>query len=417
MKPFQLIVIALFIIAAVVGLLVFAGSNTGGGNQNTIGEVIIWGVLPQEQVRDALSIIRNDREDFDQVAYFEVPLTEFGDVYTEALAVGRGPDLVLIPHELIQDERETLRTISSDSLSTRTFEDLFIDAANIVREGDQYVGIPVGVDPLVMFFNRTHFNQARVSETPRFWEQFSGLTPQFVERVDSFGLARSFVALGSYENIRHADKILASLFFQVGSPIIDSSGRPALTGTQYENVESALRFFAGFANPNTSIYSWNRTLREDRQAFLAQELSIYLAPASEAPSLEAANPNLSFGVSTFPQLEGGTPVLYGSVYLLAIPRASQNTLGAQSVAFAFANRNEADILSQLTDMTPLRRDLLSVSQNTPWKAVAYEESFITQGWRSPQPEAVDRIFSAMVEDVVSGRSSAEEALETAAEEL
>lgn len=413
MKPFQLILVITFVIFAIIGLLVFAGGGGGGSNKNAIGDVVIWGTLPKEDVRNALASIRTLRNDFDGVTYSEVALDEFHTTYIEALAVGRGPDLILIPHTLLLAEEETLSPISFNTLSLRDFQDTFVDAANIVV-GEGYAAVPVGVDPLITYYNKSMFNAVRVSEVPKFWEQFIGLAPKFVERTAGSVLERSFVALGSYENIRHADNILASFFFQVGTPIRDAVGNIALAGAENKNTESALRFYSEFANPSTSAYSWNKSLKEDRQAFLANELALYFAPASEGETLATANPNISIGTAAFPQLEGGNPVVYGDVYLLGVPKGGRNSTAAKTAALAFISTNVAAAFSNATDIAPVRRDLLNNSQSDPRIDLAYEEAFIARGWLSPQPVTVDSIFSDMVDDVVSGRSDAEEALLKAA---
>jgi len=416
MKPFQLILVGVFVIFAIIGLLVFAGGGSSGANKNTIGDVVIWGTLPKEDVRDALDGARALRNDFDGVTYIEVALDEFHTTYTEALAVGRGPDVILIPHTLLLAEQETLSPISFDTFSLRDFQDAFVDAANIVVE-DGYAAIPIGVDPLITYYNKSMFNSARVSEAPGFWEQFVGLTPKFVERKAGSVLENSFVALGAYENIRHADNILASFFFQVGTPIRDATGKISLAGNENKNTESALRFYSEFANPSTSAYSWNKSLKEDRQTFLSNELAMYFAPASEGKDLEETNPNISIGTAAFPQLEGGDPVVYGDVYLLGVPKNARNLVAAKTAMLAFVNANVAAAFSSATDIAPVRRDLLNNSQNNPRMDLAYEEAFIAKGWLSPQPVRVDAIFSAMVDDVVSGRSDAEEALLKAARSL
>lgn len=416
MKPFQLILVAVFVVFAIIGLLVFAGGGSGGSGKNTIGDIVIWGTLPKEEVRIALAEARSIRNDFDGVTYIEVPLDEFHTTYTEALARDRGPDIVLIPHTLLLAEQETLSPISFDTFGLRDFQDAFIDAANIVV-GEGYAGIPVGVDPLITYYNKNMFNAARVNEAPEFWEQFVGLTPKFVERKTGSVLESSFVALGAYENIRHADNILASFFFQVGAPIKDAAGNVALAGAENKNTESALRFYSEFANPSTSAYSWNKSLKEDRQAFLANELALYFAPASEGRGLTEANPNISIGTAAFPQLEGASPVVYADVYFLAVPKAARNVVAAKTAALAFVNKNIAAAFAKATDITPVRRDLLGSSQDDPRIDLAYEEAFIAKGWLSPQPAQLDIIFSAMVDDVVSGRSDAEEALLKAARSL
>lgn len=408
MKPFQLILTAAFVIFAIIGLLVFAGSD-GGRSKNTIGTVVIWGTLPRDQVRDVLTDVRTLRADFDAVTYTEVSLDDFHTTYIEALAANRGPDMILVPHTLLLAEKETLSPISFETISIRDFADTFIDAADIVVDTG-YLGVPIGVDPLVMYYNKTMFNSKRINEAPRFWEQFIGLTPNFVEKTGGFFLQKSFVALGAYTNIRHAEKILASFFFQVGSPIRDTAGKISLTGGDNQDAESALRFYTEFANPNTSAYSWNKSMQEDRQSFLANTLAIYFAPASEGKSLAAANPNLSIGTAAFPQLEGGNPVVYADVYMLATPKGARNVIASKTAALAFTAENVADVFSKKTGMAPVRRSLLGERQSNPLLDLAYNEAFIAKGWLSPQPVTLDAVFSAMVDSVVSGRSTAEEAL-------
>lgn len=415
MKPFQLILTIGFAIFAIIGLLVFAGANPSN-NQNSIGEVVIWGTLPKEQVRGTLSQVRDQRNDFERVSYVEVDSDEFIDSYIQALATNRGPDMILIPHELLYAVSETLSPISFETYAPRDYNDAFVDAADVLITENGYLGVPVGVDPLVAFYNQTHLNSARVSEAPGFWEQFIGLTPRFVEKTGSFSLEKSFVALGAYSNITHAEKIIASFFFQVGSPIRDSQGRIELIGGESEDTESALRFYTEFANPNTSAYSWNKSLERDQRAFLLGDLTMYFAPASEGRVLAETNPNLSFAAAPFPQLEGGIPVTYGSVYVLAVPQEARSVVGAKTAALAFVNQNAAASFSSTTNIAPARRNLLSNRQTDPILDLAYNEAFISRAWLSPQPEDLDEVFSAMVDDVVSGRSDALEAL-TKAERL
>jgi ABC-type glycerol-3-phosphate transport system substrate-binding protein len=105
------------------------------------------------------------------------------------------------------------------------------------------------------------------------------------------------------------------------------------------------------------------------------------------------------------------------VYLLGVPKNGRNVVASKTAALAFISANMAAAFSNATDIAPVRRDLLNDSQNNPRIDLAYEEAFIAKGWLSPQPSQVDAVFSAMVDDVVSGRSDAEEALLKAARSL
>lgn len=419
MKPFQIIILAIFGFLALIGLLVFAGGGSSNRGNN-IGEVVVWGVLPREEVNTVLNEIRNYRDDFDRISYVEVGEEQFYSAYVEAVAAGRGPDLILIPHELLRQTAPSLATISFDTYPLRDFTDTFVDGGSIVISQNGYYGVPVGIDPLIMYYNRSMFNTARITQAPQYWEQFIGLVPRITERGPGSTLEKSFVALGAYNNITHAAKILGNFFFQVDVPMTDNSGRITFDEKGSSSValgESALRFYTGFANPNTSAYSWNAGIDSDRQAFLRGDLAIYFAPASEAEELHLANPNLSFGTAAFPQLEEGAPVTYGSIYLLAAPRGGGNVTGALTAALAFIAKNEAALLSTYADFAPVRRDLLAEAQTDPVRDLAYEAALISRGWFSPQPGALNDAFSAMVEDVVSGRLNASDAISKAARAL
>lgn len=419
MKPFQLIILVGFGFLAFIGLIVFAGSNQNRTASN-IGTVVIWGTLPREEVNQVLSDIRDVRDDFDAVTYAEVSPARFYNSYIEALAADRGPDLVLIPHEELRAIQETIRPFSFESLPLRSFQDAYIDGANLALIEGGYYGVPVGIDPLIMFFNRSIFNTARISTPPKYWEQFIGLVPRVVEKTGTFTITQSFVAFGAYNNIQHAGKIISNLFFQVGTPIVNAQLRPVFADKgngQVAVAESALRFFTSFSNPNTSAYSWSSGLSGDRDLFARGDLAIYFAPASEYKTLQGLAPNISIGTAAFPQLEEGSPVVYGSVYMFVVPRASKNSVGAQRVALAFTNAELADFFSQATGVTPLHRALLARSQSDPVRALAHDAAFIAKGWLSPQPSVLNSIFSAMVEDVVSGRRDADAALSEASRQL
>lgn len=420
MKPFQLIILAGFGLLALIGLIVFAGANQTS-RSGGVGSVAMWGTLPQEEIDAVLRDIRDIREDFDGITYSEVPPSRFYNTYIEALAADRGPDLVLIPHEQLVAIQETIQPLSFESFSLRNFQDTYIDGADIALLEGGYYGMPIGIDPLIMFYNRSILNAARISEPPQYWEQFIGLVPSVVEKTGSFGLERSFVAFGAYQNVEHAAKIISNLFFQVGTPIVDENQRPVFANkgnAQVAVAESALRFFTSFANPNTSAYSWSSGLRNDQEVFIRGDLALYFAPASESQELEGLSPAFTIGTAPFPQLEGGNPVVYGSVYMLVVPRASKNNTGAQRVAFTFANTPTlVDLFSQATDIAPLHRTLLAQAPQDPIRALAYDAAFLAKGWLSPQPTLLNQAFSAMVEDVVSGRRDADDALTEAARKL
>ena len=160
-------------------------------------------------------------------------------------------------------------------------------------------------------------------------------------------VTKSLIALGTYENIENARAILSLLFMQAGYKMSERSEsgyrsdlmdvRSGMLGAS--PAESALNFYTEFANPTKTVYSWNRSLPNNRQAFLAGDVALYLGFASERAGLAEANPNLDFDMATTPNPGTATTrMTYGKAYAFAIPRASKNAQAFLRKRFQFLHQ-------------------------------------------------------------------------------
>ena len=92
---FQVLVMVFSGIFAVIALIIF--SQYKGSDQEKIQPVTIWGVIEKEQFNKFITKLK-DNEDtatiLDHVTYIQKDLEKFDDEFVEALALGKGPDLV-----------------------------------------------------------------------------------------------------------------------------------------------------------------------------------------------------------------------------------------------------------------------------------------------------------------------------------
>lgn len=424
MKPFHIIALSFFGIFALIGLLVFAGSGSFGGQKEPpIGPVVIWGILPKDAVESMLQNIRRDNPQFKTVTYTEVFPEDFHQAFTEAVAVGKGPDLVLLSQEFLLSEEEKLSLIPDTAYTRRDYLDTFAQPGEIFLVSNGTEGLPVLIDPLVMFYNRDLLDTAGIANPPQKWESFFGLVPKVSRIRSDFSVARSFVALGTFDNIPFARDILSALFFQAGTPIVQESARGLAAvladtnGGSSAPTESSLRFYTEFANPKKTAYSWSPASPSARDAFIAGDLALYFAPASEEARLRNLNPNLNFDVAPFPQPELlSRPVTAARVYAYSIPRTAKNPRGALNVAVRLTQKNPTQFLADTLRTAPARRDLL-VRQKDPMLDVYYRSALIAKSWLSPQPQTVDQIFGAMVNSVITGKDDVRGALLRASQEI
>ncbi len=421
MRPFNAIVLVIFAVLALVGVFVFATFTSS--QQDVIGKVEIWGSIPNEVMDDALTAVRDGRNDFQEVSYREYPEADLVPSLVKAIASGTGPDAVLFPSASVLADGDKLQHISFNTLSRREFQDTFVEAGELFLVDDGVLGLPLTIDPLVMYWNRTMLQNAGVARPPRSWDEVAELAPRLSKKTDAGTLTASAVALGEWGNVAHAKEILMTVFTQLGVPVLvrDVEGGwgvslVAQADSRVQPGESALRFYTEFSDPVKPVYAWNRSERLSRDAFTAGTLALYFAPASELRSIRAANPNLNFDVAPMPVAVGGGEGAAARLLALAIPNGAQNPDGAETAIQLLTSSEVSSLIADALLLPSPRRDVGGVGQDA-FQTVFRSAALKAFAFPDPDPIESDVIFARMVGNVSSGRLRVGEALRDAEEEL
>lgn len=426
-KPFQIVLLAVFGVLMLLGLVLFANFGGFGNASAKVGQVTIWGTLPQNSMETVLNSLRATNPDYQGVSYVQVDESTFDNDLAQAIATGNSPDLLLISQELLATEQNKLSVIPNSVISERSFLDAYLPISELFLAVDGTYGIPFAVDPLVMYYNRTALVTAGIATPPSTWEGITSLTEQLT-RTASGAVAESTIPFGSYGNVENARALISLLLLQAGNPIttVSTSGiQGQLTSTGPDNAavtpaQSALSFYTQFSDPVKTVYTWNNAISSARQAFLAGTLVFYPGFASELPGIKAANPNLDFDMTVIPQPQTSPRVkwlTYGRVYAFAVPAAAKNPKGGMGAGLALASSQLAPAVSQALSMAPATKEALAPAANDRYAPVYYPQALIAKGWLSPSPATTDSIFSTMISNVTSGRMGIAEALSTANQAL
>ncbi|MDP3958286.1 MAG: extracellular solute-binding protein [bacterium] len=423
-STFQMTLLAVFGFFAVVAIFAFAGLIPifQKGDEVT-GNVVMWGTMPAAALESVLDEIMREETGL-KLSYVEKSAATFDDEFIEALAARRGPDLFFLPQDYILKYEDKVFAIPYESFSEREFKDSYVEEGELYLTPSGALGLPVVVDPMVMYWNRDLFATEGIANPPALWEEFLVLPSKLTKRDGAGNVRQSAVSLGEFANVHHAKDIIAMLMLQLGNPIVarDEAGRPASTlldgAGAVQPGESSLRFFVGFSDPAKPTYSWNRSLAPSRQAFAAGKSAVYFGYASEFLDMRARNPHLNFDVARVPQVRGAkTRVNFGRVEALAITRASQNPRAAFYAAGLIASADRAAALAEKRHLSPARRGLLGATPKDPYLAIFYESALTARGWLDPSPAETDRIFEEMVGNITSGKYRVSEALTAARDEL
>lgn len=421
---FQGILLGVFGIGALLGLFAFSTYNSKG-TQSGPGTVVIWGELPAEGFNSMLTTLGQTNKDLKGVTYHEHDGATIKNDLTTAIATGHAPDLVLISQEDVHSLVPVLQPVPPATLSQTTFENAFVQEAQLFESANGAYGVPFLVDPLVLFANRTILSSDGIPQAPTTWEALTGLVPKVATLTQTGALTRFLVALGTYSNVHDARGILSALFLQTGVPITVTSQVGYTTASLSGNSQSGepagqavLRFYTQFADPSKVSYTWDASQPDSEQAFVAGDSALYIGYASEAKYLAQANPNLNFSVSALPQPQTATvKTTYGLVYAFAVPRGATNPTGGYQFAALLSNSAQQQVAANALGLAPASIAALGTLPGDPVLDVAYASALYARGWLSPAPTDTDRVFSSMINNVISGSLTLQTALAGAEQSL
>ncbi|MEK7180086.1 MAG: extracellular solute-binding protein, partial [Patescibacteria group bacterium] len=419
---FQVIVTLIFSFFIVVGVIIFSTSR--GSSTRPENNITVWGILPESSFSTLLRDypIGKDKEFI--ITYVQKRAATFDQEFIGALAENKGPDIIFLPHDSMWKHQNKIFPISYQTFSERKFKDTFVEEGELYLTSGGILGLPILVDPLVMYWNRDMFSNASISKAPEYWDEFFDLAQKLTKKDQSFNITESGVSLGEFRNVNNAKEILSALIMQAGSSITartDNAVTVVLNERMGQAVipaEAAVNFYTEFSNPIKLFYSWNRSLPRSDNFFTGGDLGIYFGFASEFSQIKEKNPNINFDVAPFPQSrESKTKITYGSMQALSVVKNSKNIVAAIQVALALTDRERSAAVSTLAKLPPVRRDLLSQTPSDAYNILFWEGALRSRAWIDPDSTATENIMLNMIESITAGRLRTSQAISRAHAEI
>lgn len=418
MTKFQLIFTGIFAAFIVIGVIVFSISKSS--NSDLVENVTMWGPLSEEDFSLFWDNLPISQDKTVNINYVQKAPEQFDNDFIEALASGKGPDVFFLSNDSILRHKDKILVIPYDSYSERIFKDTFIEEGELFLTPDGILALPFIVDPLVMYWNRDIFSNVGISKPPVVWNDLNNLTKVFTQKDNSLNITQSAISFGEFRNVTNAKEILSALFLQWGTAITANLSDGRVVSDLDKEVsgispaEAAMSFYTEFANPVKTFYSWNRSLPKSEKYFLSGDLAMYFGFASELFSLRSKNPNLNFDVASLPQLkDANRKVTYGKMYGLAITKNTKVINGAFKVATTLTSKDPISAISTMSNLPPVRRDLLLETPSSAHMGVFYNSALWSRGWLDPNKTETTLIFQDMIESVTSGRNNVSESVSKA----
>lgn len=405
----------------ILGVLFFSGKLGSNQTASTVpeGTIVVWGTLPEDSFSQALQFIANNQTKIG-VNYSYVSANTLKAKLSEAIASDVGPDMVISDMATFYSIKQYTEAMPYTTYPEAGFRQSFSNITYDLLQPSGILAMPIGIDPIVMFYNREILASSGYSMPPNTWANIYEMAPDVI-KIDKGQIVRQeLVPFGQYKNVNNAWAIISTLFMQSRIPIAKNDemvGKAVnlnssdISGSG-DAGQKVLEFYTQFSDPKSQFYTWNRSMLDSKKEFLEGRLAFLPSFASEAKDISNRNPNLNFAVSGIPQLN--TDVKYqatfANVYVASVLKKSTNKPVAYAIWFTFIEPDFQKVFAQTAMMAPALNSLLMLPPETTYLPVVYKSALIAKSWYNDDMAKTDQAFSQMIESVISGRQTIQQAI-------
>ncbi len=371
-----------------------------------------------------------------KIDYRKLRYDEYEKELLNALAEDRGPDIFSIHNTWLKKYQSKLTPMpatitmvypvttgtvkkqvvnqlrTTNSLSLKEIRDNFVDVVgyDVILDNNQVYGLPLSVDTLALFYNKDLFNNAGISQVPKYWNaDFFQAVKKMTKQDSKKGIIQSGVALGGSSNVNRFSDILSVLMMQNGAVMFEGN-RVAFNAvpennrnTNYNPGLQALIFYTDFTNPTTEAYSWNSELPDSLSMFISGNLAMMLSYSYDLPTIKAQAPKLNFSVATLPQIEGNPPVNFANYWVEVVSKKSAHTNEAWDFIQFITKEEQARTYLEKTKRPPALRSLVNGSRNNDELSVFASQVLTAKSWYKGKnvaaaEEAIKEMIDAVVEN-------------------
>ena len=415
--------------------VVVSFSGCGCKKQTTVGYEIsleVWGLFDdQDDYAEIFGNYTKINPQVSSISYRKLSPDTYRADILEALAAGKGPDILLIHNTWLPGFQDKLVPAPKNAVSVQQVRQEFVDAVSddFVRNNEIYA-LPLSVDSLALFYNKDILNRTGITTPPSSWEEF-GKDAQDMTTIDGYGnITQSGASLGTAYNINRSTDILNLLFFQNGVDVnsqsndfgVEISGTPA---------QEALRLYSQFADSSSDPYTWNALMHYSLDAFSEGTLAMMLNYSWQIETLKNKSPKLNFGVASVPQLNENEKVTYANYWGYAVvgnktivqenngrraPTQTEriqeawNFIGYLTLGQAEGTFDSAASYLERTQKPAARRDLIENQKDDLDLGVFALGNLYAQSLTQYNPESTEAILAEMIEKISRGETTYRDAL-------
>ncbi|PIQ92888.1 MAG: hypothetical protein COV69_00710 [Parcubacteria group bacterium CG11_big_fil_rev_8_21_14_0_20_39_14] len=435
-ERFHIIIIAGVSIVIIFALLLITGVIPG--LRTPVGpkyKLAIWGIFDEPKVFEEIIASYQKKHKNCEIKYYKRDYLEYEKDLVNALASGGGPDIFYFHHTWLPKHKEKIYPMPKiipgkekefKFMTPYDFQNVFVDVAfSDFIEDETIYALPIYVDTMALYWNKSIFAKEKIPEPPKTWEEFIEVVPKLTRLNEKGDIIRAGAAMGTAKNINRSTDILAALMLQSGTEITDKEKQKEVFRKEIEFGEErispgarALEFYTDFANPLKKVYTWNKNMHYSIDSFYVEKTAMMLNYSHHLPTLREKAARLDFSISPLPQPKDiRVPINYPNYWGLTVGANSKYPLAAWEFLTELSRAENIKSYLRVSGHPTARRDLITWQKTeNPEISVFLDQSLSAKSWYQPDNLAVDRIFGDMIELIVDGQNI-EKTMKAAAEQL
>lgn len=288
-------VVGILLVAAIIGgIMIFRPKNkTTGGKQTTVN---YWGLWEEEAVMNGLIAKFEEKNPGIKINYQKQNKENYRTRLEARLEKSEdAPDIFRFHSSwlpMIGNRLETVPKTVSQNL--KLDEDFFDVYKKDLKDGNNYMGIPLMYDGLMMFYNKDLLDAANKTP-PKTWWGLSQLAADLTVKDDNGDIKVAGVAMGTTGNVDNWQDIVGVMMMQNG---VDLTKMDAGNLTKLRGVLDFYKYFGQKQKWNI----WSDKLPSSTEAFAAGKVVFYFGQSWRILEINERNRNLNWAVAKIPQL-------------------------------------------------------------------------------------------------------------------
>lgn len=394
-------------IGIIVFIFAFGSSFVGKFKKNIT--LNVWGSeLTREQFDVLAEKVKSTSKNPIKFVYTEFEIDEYEEKLLESFIQAESPDIFLMNNEQIGKFKKLVFPYDLQN-SSYNINNLRKDYPTIIEQeavmANKVYLLPISIDSLAMYYNRNMFDSLAISIPPASWGDVIKLIPN-LRQLDAYNrISRSPIGMGTGNTIKHSDDILSLIIMQLNGKIIDTQeqrvtvNESVRVNDHYINAgEEALKFYCQFAHSNNQNYSWNNSFENDLDAFVNNQLAIYIGYKADKEKIIEKNSNLNFGISEMPQRDKDNIVNFGKFFGFTVSSQSKNkNVAWEAISLLLAPDNVRTLVENYT-IIPANRTLINEYYNDPELSVFVKQALNSKSYYHPETNQTKNIFIEIIEE-------------------